>query len=89
LAEKLTDATSMRLPVSLREKLEKSAKQGGRSMNAEIRLRLEKSFEKAFGEGTDDDANWELGELRAELVNVKAQLTTLTNRLDRLEKSGL
>ncbi|MFB2550170.1 Arc family DNA-binding protein [Ensifer soli] len=87
MAEKLSDATSMRLPVSLREKLERAAKRGGRSMNAEIRLRLEQSFGKASGEGTESAADWELGELRAELVSVKAQLATLTNRVDRIDKS--
>ncbi|WP_202803257.1 Arc family DNA-binding protein [Nitratireductor pacificus] len=86
MAEKLSDATSMRLPVSLREKLERAAKQGGRSMNAEIRLRLEQSFEKATAEGTEAIADWAFGELRAELVSVKAQLATLTNRVDQLDK---
>lgn len=57
-------------------------------MNAEIRLRLEQSFEKASEEGTETAADWELGELRAELVSIKAQLATLTNRVDRIDKSN-
>lgn len=68
MPSKLSDATSLRLPVGLREKLELAAKLAGRSMNAEIRMRLEQSFETDFaGPTTERMLENEIESLRAEL----------------------
>lgn len=68
----------LRLPPELRAQIDDAAKRNSRSVNGEIVARLEASFVTP--------ADWELGELRAELASVKAQLKTLANRLDRLDK---
>lgn len=67
----------LRLPPELRAQIDDAAKRNSRSVNGEIVARLEASFVTP--------ADWELGELRAEIVSLKAQMTTITNRLKALE----
>lgn len=46
----------LRIPPSLKEKIEAAASAEGRSMNAEIRARIEASFESTSGQGVSDAA---------------------------------
>ena len=46
----------LRIPPSLKEKIEAAASAEGRSMNAEIRARIEASFESSSGQGASDGA---------------------------------
>ncbi len=78
---KRSDPLSLRLPDDLRDALQRAADEASRSLNAEIRMRLEASLVPDFTKPSD----WELGELRAEVVSLKAQIATITNRLKALE----
>lgn len=79
----LDDKFALRLPKTLKEQIAEQAKLNNRSTNAEMVARLEASLVPDFTKPAD----WELDELRAGLVSVKAQLAMLTNRVDRLDKS--
>lgn len=45
MSDRIISPISLRFPAELREKLEDAAKQAQRSLNAEIRMRLELTFE--------------------------------------------
>jgi hypothetical protein len=77
----LDDKFALRLPKTLKEQIAEQAKLNNRSTNAEMVARLEASLVPDFTKPAD----WELGELRAEIVSLKAQMMTLTNRLKALE----
>lgn len=54
MSEKIISPISLRFPAELRKNLEDAAKQAQRSLNAEIRMRLERSFE---GKSSDAPTN--------------------------------
>ena len=58
----------VRMPAALRARIAETAKEAGRSLNAEIRMRLEWSFEAGFdGTPTDKMLATEIESLRIEL----------------------
>ncbi|WAJ26272.1 Arc family DNA-binding protein [Antarcticirhabdus aurantiaca] len=80
------DPISMRLPEELKASLAEAAGQAGRSLNAEIRMRLEWSFEAGFdGQASDKMLANEVESLRAELrgsvANLNAEIEALNQRL--------
>lgn len=84
------DPISLRLPEALKASIQQSANAAGRSLNAEIRMRLEHSFQSGF-DGTPSDqmlAN-EIESLRSEfrgsIHNVNAAIKALDGRLAELE----
>lgn len=77
----LDDKFALRLPKTLKEQIAEQAKLNNRSTNAEMVARLEASLVPDFTKSAD----WELEELRAEIVSLKTQVTTITNRLKALE----
>ncbi|MEC5291367.1 Arc family DNA-binding protein [Aurantimonas sp. C2-6-R+9] len=84
------DPISMRLPVELKDCLGEAAKAAGRSLNAEIRMRLEWSFEGGFdGQASDKMLANEVESLRAELrggiANLNADIEALKGRLKAIE----
>ena len=62
------DPISLRLPDDLKEQLTTAANAAGRSLNAEIRMRLEFSFEGGF-DGTPSDKM-----LRNEIESLRKEL---------------
>ncbi|WP_425475704.1 Arc family DNA-binding protein [Mesorhizobium hunchu] len=71
-----SDPLSLRLPDELREALQQAANQAGRSLNAEIRMRLEASLVPDFTRPAD----WELGELRQEIHGLKVRVVALESK---------
>lgn len=91
MSEKMADPVSLRFPAILREKIDNAAKQAGRSLNAEIRMRLEWSFDGSFdGNATDKMLENEVESLRAELRgavhNLNETIKGLQARLSALEQ---
>lgn len=81
---KRLDPVSLRLPADLREQLDVAAQEGGRSLNAEIRFRLEKSFE--VGEdAAGHDATKRIDTLETELETLRAELRQHASRLKAIE----
>lgn len=79
----MTDPVSLRFPAVLREKLDKSAKKAGRSLNAEIRIRIESSFEVGFdGRESNEMLGNEIETLRAE---IRHSVHTLTQNYESLD----
>lgn len=75
-----SDPISLRLPEALKARLETAKAASGRSLNAEIKMRLEWSFEAGF-EGaqvapTPDNAS-ELDALRARIRILESRLNAL------------
>lgn len=84
------DPISLRFPVELREKIENAAKQAGRSLNAEVRMRIEASFAGGFdGQATDNMLANEVETLRSELRgathNLNETVKGIQARLSALE----
>lgn len=78
------DPISLRLPESLKTKLQQSANEAGRSVNAEIRMRLEWSYEGGFeGEPSDNMLAGEIETLRAEL---RASVKTMSEEIAKLKE---
>ncbi len=87
------DKYIVRLPDGMREKIERAALQSGRSMNAEIVLRLMKSFEDDERAATVTSMTF-LQKIGEEARNDQATLIdALVARVDaideRLQKAGL
>lgn len=77
------DPISMRLPEELKVSLAKAAEAAGRSLNAEIRMRLEFSFDHGFdGAPSDKMLANEIESLRKEL---RGSLYLYAQRMDALE----
>lgn len=93
MSEKMADPISLRFPATLREKLDHAAKQAQRSLNAEIRMRLEGSFEGGF-EGVPsvqmlaNEVESIRSELRAEVTTFNSQISALQKRMMALEKTN-
>lgn len=88
--KKMADPISLRFPAELREKLDHAAKQAKRSLNAEIRMRLDWSFEGGFdGSATNHMLENEVesirNELRGTVKNINVELINLKKRLAALE----
>lgn len=86
---KRLDPVSLRLPADLREQLDVAAQEGGRSLNAEIRLRLEKSFVLEASEQLPDFVSSQrLDALEAELEDLRKEVRLQGSRLYSIEKKG-
>lgn len=72
----------IRLPVTLKERIEEAARAGNRSLNGEILLRLERSFERAGVAGTDE----RVSVLENEIETLRAELRQHDTRISGLEK---
>lgn len=73
-----------RLPEGLKARLETAHEANGRSMNAEIRMRLEWSFQEGFdGAASNEALANEIETLRAEL---RVGLASLKVEVDQLKK---
>lgn len=84
----MADPVSLRIPAALREKLDNAAKQTQRSLNAEIRMRLEWSFDNGFnGEATDQMLATEIESLRAELRSFIAEINMEISSLKTTNKT--
>ena len=68
-------AYNLRLPPELKEKIQESAKQLNRSMNADIVARLEQSFEK------DDAAEFDKEFVLQVIQNQQATIQDLTDQI--------
>lgn len=68
----------LRLSPELKERLQESAKAGKRTLNAEITLRLEKSF-------ADDGAE---SSIAKSLANVAGRLDSIEKALQRIESTA-
>ncbi len=84
------DPISLRLPPELRKRLDATSKDAGRSLNAEIRMRLEFSYEVGFaGEATDKMLANEIESLRSEMRGglgvLREELSELRRRIADLE----
>ena len=87
------DPVSLRLPEPLKSSIQQAANQAGRSLNAEIRMRLEWSFEAGFnGEQSDKMLTTEIeslrGELRVSLFSVNETIKRLEAKIAKLENGG-
>lgn len=71
------DKMMMRLPPGMRDRIAEAAKVAGRSMNAEVIDRLEKSF-------TNDDAAFELAD---KVEYLESQNTELWQAIEELQRS--
>lgn len=80
--EKRPDPVSLRFPIELREKLDHVAKKSGRSLNSEIRMRLEWSF-AAEVDFTKHEAE---RDARSERAAQRILRANLTNRPDPIEE---
>jgi plasmid stability protein len=84
------DPISLRLPDELKDQLTSAAATAGRSLNAEIRMRLEFSFAGGFdGMPSDKMLGNEISslssEFRGEVDHLKAAIAELERRLRKLE----
>lgn len=73
----------VRLPVTLKERIEEAARAGNRSLNGEILLRLERSFEGSGGVDTGERVSaleTEIETLRAELRQHGARLKAIESK---------
>jgi hypothetical protein len=87
------DPVSLRLPEPLKSSIQQAANQAGRSLNAEIRMRLEWSFEAGFdGDPSDKMLSNEVeslrGELRGAVTNVKEAIRRLEDKVSALERGA-
>ena len=87
------DPVSLRLPEPLKSSIQHAANQAGRSLNAEIRMRLEWSFEAGFdGEPSDKMLANEIeslrGEFRGSLGSVNEAIKRLEGKIRELERGG-
>lgn len=85
------DPISMRLPEELKSSLTDAANKAGRSLNAEIRMRLEWSFEGGFdGQASDrmlaNEVESLRNELRSGISEFRAEIDALSDRMDRLNR---
>ncbi len=74
-------AYNLRLPPELKEKIQESAKQLNRSMNADIVARLEQSFEK------DDAAEFDKEFVLQVIKSQESTITDLTDQIKHLKMS--
>ncbi len=74
-------AYNLRLPPELKEKIQESAKQLNRSMNADIVARLEQSFEK------DDAAEFDKEFVLQVIQNQQATIQDLTDQIKHFKMS--
>lgn len=74
-------AYNLRLPPELKEKIQESAKQLNRSMNADIVARLEQSFEK------DDAAEFDKEFVLQVIQNQQVTIQDLTDQIKHLKMS--
>lgn len=74
-------AYNLRLPPELKEKIQESAKQLNRSMNADIVARLEESFEK------DDAAEFDKEFVLQVIQNQQATIQDLTDQIKHFKMS--
>jgi hypothetical protein len=84
------DPISLRLPEALRASIQAAAQDSGRSLNAEIRMRLEWSFSEGFnGNPSEKMLANEVESLRAEIRGsefaVTEELKDLKDRIAALE----
>lgn len=84
------DPISLRLPEALRASIQAAAQEGGRSLNAEIRMRLEWSFSEGFsGNPSDRMLANEVETLRAEIrgsvFDLSEDLRLLKGKIAALE----
>lgn len=77
----------IRMPVTLKEQVEAAARAGNRSLNGEILLRLERSFEGGE-DAADDDTAKRIATLEAELEDLRAEVRHQGQRLFAMEKKG-
>lgn len=73
---RLDDKFALRLPRALKEQIAAQATLNNRSTNAEMVARLEASLVPDFTRPGD----WELGELRDEIITLKARVEALENK---------
>src|SRR6266487_2989486 len=76
MARKPTDTAhlNLRYPEALRRRLERAAKNSGRSMNTEIVERLEQSFRREDFEKLQDAMNWGMLKVMGVAANVARYL---------------
>lgn len=80
-----SDPISLRLPEALKASLQQASADAGRSLNAEIRMRLEWSFSSSFdGKPSDRMLANEIESLRTEL---RGHATATNERLKILERA--
>ncbi|KVK48238.1 hypothetical protein BCY90_03150 [Agrobacterium deltaense] len=72
----LDDKFALRLPKMLKAQIAEQAKLNNRSTNAEMVARLEASLVPDFTK----PAGWEIGELREEIIALKARVVALEKR---------
>lgn len=72
----------IRLPISLKQRIEAAARAGNRSLNGEILLRLERSLDTTLKESADEKASI----LEAEIETLRAELRQHDTRISSLEK---
>lgn len=77
----------IRMPVTLKEQIETAARAGNRSLNGEILLRLERSFE-GWEDAADHDTTKRIATLEAELENLRKVIRGLEARLMEVEARG-
>ncbi|PZU65247.1 Arc family DNA-binding protein [Sphingobium sp.] len=78
-SEKRIPPFGLRLPPDLKSRVQKSADEANRSMNAEIIARLEASFDAPSREEFEATKKWATEFLRAALDNAVEQIVTEKN----------
>jgi predicted DNA-binding protein len=82
------DPISMRLPEELKAALTEAAKASGRSLNAEIRLRLEWSLEHGFDGTPPETLDERIASLAEDLSFTKSEIVgDMQARIGRLENA--
>lgn len=87
----MDDAPDMkvRMPADLRARIKEAADEAGRSLNAEIRMRLEWSFDAGFdGQASDKMLANEVESLREELRGAVRNLNAEIKALKDCAKGG-
>ena len=72
---------NLRVPMELKEKIEKTALENGRTITAEAVYRLEQSFEK------DDAAEFDKGFVLQVIKSQESTITDLTDQIKHLKMS--
>jgi len=72
---------NLRVPMELKEKIEKTALENGRTITAEAVYRLERSFEK------DDAAEFDKGFVLQVIKSQESTITDLTDQIKHLKMS--
>ncbi len=72
---------NLRVPMELKEKIEKTALENGRTITAEAVYRLERSFEK------DDAAEFDKGSVLQVIQNQQATIQDLTDQIKHFKMS--